>query len=82
MVQMHNGDQYHDVVIFAQQNKAHFSVKVHTRAADFHFYHIYLSCTLDNLQVKIPKGFGQINGRHYGFSPKFTVRALEGILVS
>ena len=22
---MHNGDQYHDVVIFAQQNKAHFS---------------------------------------------------------
>ena len=52
MVQMHNGDQYHDVVIFAQQNKAHFSVKVHTRAADFHFYHIYLSCTLDNLQVK------------------------------
>ena len=50
---MHNGDQYHDVVIFAQQNKAHFSVKVHTRAADFHFYHIYLSCTLDNLQVKM-----------------------------
>ena len=31
---------------------------------------------------KIPKDFGQINGRHYGFSPKFTVRALEGILVS
>ena len=29
---------------------------------------------------KIPKDFGQINGRHYGFSPKFTVRALEGIL--